>query len=212
MRKRIIASLMALAALVAPVAVLGDVDGTITRAIPVEGIMFEPISANVISFTHEEIAGAVASVSQFIEFEGGRPYLPLRRVAEAHGANVSWNNATRTVTISMSGAEAASLFGGQVPALAAVLPGTFTLELQEVAGRLQVANGPAAGTRLVAYMVNDRFVIPVTPIPQGASPASVAGMLNPANNLIGMALSVLTGGSGQFNYEITQNGVNITLN
>jgi hypothetical protein len=189
LRRKIVASLLALVVMAAPMTVFGQ---------------------TTITLSNEQIAAAIADVSQFIVTEGGQTYLPLRTVVLAYGGQIEWDGATRTVTITFNGADRAQAFDAQfgTNTAAAVNPGNFTLVLREVDGRLQVASGPAAGTRLVAYMVNDRFVFPVTPIPQ-ADATTILGMLNLAEDLIATALFTLTGYT-TLDITPTPTGVTIT--
>ncbi|MDR2167202.1 MAG: copper amine oxidase N-terminal domain-containing protein [Clostridiales bacterium] len=194
MRKKIIAGLLALVVLATPITAFGAVNVTIDNA---------------------QVVAAVENVSQFIVIENGRPYLPLRAVAEAYGGIVGWDQDTLTVTISFNGLDRAvafdSAFGTSISG--AVRPGNFTLELAVGAGgNLFVRSGPAAGTHLVAYMINDRFMFPVVPIPQDRSVDGniIYGMLNLDMRLIEIAAQALTGLN--FSYNITSTGIVVTLN
>jgi uncharacterized protein with FMN-binding domain len=136
-------------------------------------------------------------------------------VAEAYLGpdSVSWNQATQTVTITFNGADVAARAGASanMDLSGIVQPGTFSIDLVHVDGGLIVANGPAAGTRLVVSFINDRHMIPATMFPR-ALPVDAAAMyaeVNLASGLLQMAIQALTGRS--FTYSVAPGGVTITL-
>ena len=191
MKKRILASLLGLSMIATPIVAFAQ-----TITVPTDAV----------------IAG-VANVAQFVEVHNGRTYFGLRRVAEAYGADVGWNQANQTITLTFNGAELAARFSADagVDVTDVVRPGTFSVELRNVDGALYVANGPAAGTRLVSSLINDRHYIFAgaftANLPNDA--AVLYGQANLATNLIQTALTVLTGRS--VTYNVTAGGISITL-
>ena len=201
MKKTIIASLLALTALTAPVA---NVD-------------IEPISADlgVVSVSPSDIFGIINQARTHFVTIGGQTYAPLRAVAEDFGATVTWDNPTRTATVSFVGAQAATTFGNILGTDLSddILPGTFSISLQEnTNGTFTVVNGPAAGVAFRAYIVNDRILFPINPAALLDVPAIINTLTNPSDTLstglLETALEVLTGGSG----NLTINAEGATLN
>ena len=193
LKKRILASLLGLTMMVTPVVAF----------------------AQPVNVPTEVIVAGVANVAQFIEMHEGRAYFGLRRVAEAYlgEGSVQWNQANQTVAITFNGADVAARFDASAGTNVApvVRPGTFTLELAHVNGGLYIANGPAAGTRLVASFINDRHMIPAgaftAALPTDA--AAIYGQAGLATNLIQTALAVLTGRA--VTYNVTPAGVEVNL-
>ena len=194
MKKRILASLLVLAMLITPVTAFGQ-----TVTVPADAV-----------------GGAIMNVSQFMEVHEGRAYFGLRRVAEAYlGPNsVSWNQAAQTITISFSGADVAARLGADigVDLSDVVRPGVFSIDLRRDGDSLVVANGPAAGTRLVVSFINDRHMIPATHFTREV-PNNVEVLYanaNLATNLIQTALENLTGRS--VSYSVAPGGITLELN
>ncbi|MCL2235804.1 MAG: FMN-binding protein [Defluviitaleaceae bacterium] len=193
MKKRILASLLGLTMMVTPVVAF----------------------AQPVNVPTDVLVAGVANVAQFIEMHEGRAYFGLRRVAEAYlgEGSVQWNQANQTVVITFNGADVAARFDASAGTNIAdsVRPGTFTLELAHVNGGLYIANGPVAGTRLVASFINDRHMIPAGAFTAAlpADAAAIYGESGLATNLIQTALTVLTGRA--VNYNVTPAGVEITL-
>ena len=154
MKKKILASLLALVLVAAPVTVL----------------------ANPVTVPAPVIDEAISQIAQrHVVTHGGQTYLPLRATLEAFaGVNVAWEQATRTVVITLNGS-AALAANAPINLAGLVQPGTYRLELQEAGNRLVIANGPAAGTQLVAYRIGDAFMFPVT-VP--ANLAALSGQLH----------------------------------
>ena len=161
MRKKILASLLALVVVAAPVTAFANQQ---TVTIPV--------------------ADVVAAAEVFTERHvNAQAYVGLRDVAEAFGATVGWIDATRTVTITINAAETLARFNAQFNQNI-VLPvsGDFVLELQYDptrivgGGNLVVANGPAAGLRVMASLNDEgRFMLPVPAV--GSDSAAVLAHL-----------------------------------
>ncbi|MCL2854937.1 MAG: hypothetical protein FWE21_04890 [Defluviitaleaceae bacterium] len=194
MKKRILASLLGLAMLAAPVTAY----------------------AQTVNVPTEVIVAGVANAAQFIEVHNGNAYFGLRSVAEAYlgQGSVVWNQATQTITISFSGADVAARLAEStgIDLAGVIQPGTFSIDLRSVeGGALVVANGPAAGTRLVSTLINDRHMIPATMFPRSMplDAAAAYGELTLATGLIQTAIQNLTGRT--VSYNVTPAGVNVTL-
>lgn len=191
MKKRIIASLLGLAMMATPVVAF----------------------AQTVHVPNDVVFAGASSLAQLVEIHNGQAYFGLRRVAEAYGADVAWNQANHTITLSINGAYVAERFSRDagIDITPIVRPGTFSVELHQIDGALFVANGPAAGTRLVSSFINDRHYIPAG-IFSGNLPNVALALYGQANlntNLIEMALTTLTGRAAT--YSLAEGGISITL-
>ncbi|MCL2168578.1 MAG: copper amine oxidase N-terminal domain-containing protein [Defluviitaleaceae bacterium] len=202
MRKKILAGLLALTMAVAPAAA---------------------VAAQTVTVPTENVLGAIHQIS--LGTYQGQTFLPLRATVEAFGADVDWNVATNTAIITVNGAELQTVINSVLGTTGSfVRPGNFTLELTYDRsapthhGRLVVANGPFAGTRVNAQMINDRIMLPVEAVAGGPlSPADFVGFLNAglsgvATSLVNEAVRSATGLSGTPSFSFTPAGLTITIN
>ena len=207
MKKRIIASLLALAVVAAPVTVFANTDVTI----PTDRVLE---TVNTFSQNHVEVID-------------GQAYVPLRAAVESfEGTAVTWEQSTRTVTITINGAATQAGFNALLGTNLDIVPaGNFVLNLRYdptrivSGGRLVVVDGPATGTRINARITDEgRLLLPIATMAPVADVAMFAAMINLAANTTGVLpwQLILTAINAvvpmnNFNYNVTTEGINITF-
>ena len=208
LKKRIIASLLALAVVAAPVTVFANTDVTIPTDRVLEAV-------NTFSANHVEVIN-------------GQAYVPLRAAVESfEGTSVAWNQPTRTVTITINGAAAQAGMNALLGINLDIVPaGNFVLNLQYdptrivSGGRLVVVDGPAAGTRINARITDEgRLLLPIAPMPHVNNVLEFAvlaqGIANTTGalswNLIQAAIAAVMPGFSINLGGITADGINITF-
>ena len=156
----------------------------------------------------------------------GQAFLPLRATAEAFGATVTWNMATNTATITVNGAQLQTEINSQLGVSGNFLrPGNFTLELTYDSsapshhGRLVVANGPLAGTRINAQMFDGRIMLPIDAVAGPLGAADFAAFLNANVNQLAVSLvaEIISSATGtnvdrSIPFSFTPEGLTITIN
>lgn len=202
LKKKIIASLLALVALATPASVLANQQVTVSTA---------------------DVLNAVTLISRHIEVIDGQANFPLRATVEAFdGTSIDFDSYTRVVTIRFNSTIAVNgfnaFFGTNVTIPAS---GDFSVRLQydAAAGALIVMDGPAAGTLIAANLaVHGRFMLPIEGFSANMSVVEFATLANslldanaPHWNLVSASIASLTG-AASFTHSITAEGITVDLN
>ena len=197
MRKKILASLLALVVLATPATVLANQQVNVNTA---------------------DVLTAITLIGRHIEVVDGQPQIPLRVAVEAfEGTSIDFDGATRIVEIRFNSTIAVNGFNAFFNTEVAIpASGNFVVRLQHEMGSnfLTIVDGPAAGTRILANLTPEgRFVLPLPGFQRDISLADLPATVNSIANhpLVAASVIALTGAAG-FTHEITAEGISVTLN